>query len=75
MTFDFACKITIAILATCIENAVLRVKYYRQNRGQRARETKLATNVLKTDYTEVKKKNKNRDNHMPVMTATIIVSH
>ena len=66
-------------LAKCIENVVLREKYCQQNRGKWARETKLDTfrqkemvcfkNRLRWSK---KKKNKNSDNHMQIMTATLV---
>ena len=57
-------------MAKCIKNVVLREKYCQQNREKCAEKLIL---LLKTDYSEKKKKkNKNGDSHMQVITATLV---
>ena len=52
-------------LYLCIENAVLREKYFEKN------ETEKLNNLLITDYGKVKNKEQNGGNHTKAMTATL----
>ena len=47
-------------LAKCIENALLREKYCRQNRGIENEPEKLKKKLLITDYAKVKKKKRTK---------------